>query len=41
MGPLRSPVYGRVVDAIFLATFLDAIAFTGGLFVPKPGRRER
>jgi len=35
MGAFRSLVYGLVVYALFLATFLYAIAFTGNLFVPK------
>ena len=35
MGALFSLVYGLVVYALFLATFLYAIAFAGNLFVPK------
>jgi protein-S-isoprenylcysteine O-methyltransferase Ste14 len=35
MGALVSFLYGSVVYAFFLATFLYAIAFTGNLFVPK------
>jgi protein-S-isoprenylcysteine O-methyltransferase Ste14 len=35
MGACFSLVYGLVVYAFFLATFLYAIAFTGDLFVPK------
>jgi protein-S-isoprenylcysteine O-methyltransferase Ste14 len=35
MGAFFTPVYGLVVYALFLTTFLYAIAFTGNLFVPK------
>jgi hypothetical protein len=41
MGAFFSLVYGPVVYVLLLATFLYAIAFTGDLFVPKPGRREQ
>jgi hypothetical protein len=35
MGALVSFLYGFVVYALFLATFLYAIAFTGNVIVPK------